>query len=226
MASWINQKHQKPWNWEVKLLSSSWPVCAHTKPSPKSKARGYSPACCAWQVHIPFLHQIFSSSLGSGTARGLSASLPNLLCALSRALFADSERRNQSVIDVSDIVVSGKGRVEEGLFSWCFWEERIWLLVPVWGTAQGIFLIDLTACGSMALVPDHPGDLGASSLSRFQCGYNLQCSLRLWGLEITSCKGTSSTIACSFERAQNSLIRNNCKVIQYFKREVVLSPLK
>lgn len=101
-------------------------VCSH-QIIPKSEARGYSPACCAWQLHIPFLDQILSScccpssSLGSGTALGLPALLPNVLCAvvaaLSRALFAD--RRNQSVIDVSGIVVSGKGRVEEGLFSWC-----------------------------------------------------------------------------------------------------------
>lgn len=50
-ASWINYKHQKPWNWEVKLQSSSWTVCAHIKSSPESEARGYSPACCAWQRH-------------------------------------------------------------------------------------------------------------------------------------------------------------------------------
>lgn len=47
MASGINHKHQKPQNWEVKLLSSSWTGCAYTKSPPESEARGYRPARCA-----------------------------------------------------------------------------------------------------------------------------------------------------------------------------------
>lgn len=116
MASWISHKHQKPWNWEVTLVSSSWTVCAHRawrtrlQPSVLCLA-GAAPlyfwikSCPPAAALPPPWDQPFP-----GTAQSLTW-LPNLLCSvlapLSRTPCWKEKRRNQCVIGVSDVVILG-----------------------------------------------------------------------------------------------------------------------
>lgn len=180
MASWMNHKHQKPWNWEVKLLSSSWPVCAHIKSS-QSLRQEVSPA---WQVHHSIVDQILSSCCCSSSSLGSafpSSEPPHLPSKPALCCWSSSEQSSVCWKEKPGCYWWLRQGKKGSFPAAC--ERRTCLLVPVCETPQGIFLIDLTACASMALVPNHPGDLPAPSqpLSRFQWGITSRAS--------TGCEG-------------------------------------
>lgn len=148
MASWISHKHQKlgtgRWN-----LWAAPEVCVLTKP----EARGYT-ACCAWQVQILFIS-------------GSNIVLLLLPCLLPGISLSQAQLRAPHLTSKSALLCVSTSEVS-GVISWQGRRAlflvfvRICFLVPVCETAQGkIFLLDFTACESMALVPNHPGDLCA-----------------------------------------------------------------
>lgn len=212
MASWINHKHQKPWSWEVKLLSSSWAVWAHIKSSPKSEAEVPAQLAVPGRCIIPFLDQTLSpcccrsSSLGAAFPRLGASSFDFHICfAQSRALFAESQGKT-SVLLMSQILwFQAKTGFKKGSFP-AACERREVASLYLFVNLYREFSWFLTACESMAFVPNHLGDLCAPSPVPFQISAWIKPAVLPQAVRVgnASLQLISSTIPSSSERAQSS----------------------